>query len=132
VSLAKATAAVTRGMSYRETLKTMDAASKNVSKIRLPDISIGILVVVDLTPKNKTAAIKKRNFYLGKIKAILPDAEFEATFLRPTFRSDGSAFSFPQVEDRSIFYFDQLVGKVESPQELRRRALQFRVNSKNW
>jgi len=89
-------------------------------------------VVVDFSAKSDACLARKRNIYLGKVTALISDQEYEGVFVRPTFRSEGSTFSFPALEDRSIFNFGQVIGQTDDPEELRRGILKFKLNSNSW
>jgi len=107
---------------------------ENVFPIPIGDISVDMWVLVDFSaqPTSHDTKQRKRNLYIGKIMKTLASQEFEATFLRSTFRSDGSTFSFPTIEDRSVFKYGQILGKIDPPTEQRRGILKFNVNSTTW
>jgi len=104
--------------------------ASGVSDVGGTEIKVGAWLLVNFSVDGETK--RKRNLYLGKVFEVVNLTEFEALFVRPTFRSSGSTFSFPQLEDRSAFNVSQVIGAVEEPEEMRRGILKFKVNSTEW
>jgi len=104
--------------------------TSGVSEVDISDICVGKWLVVNFAPGDGRK--RKRNLFLGKVTKLSGKKNFEAIFTRPTFRSDGTTFSFPTVEDRTIFDYSQVIGTVDPPEEKRRGILKFNVNSTDW
>lgn len=101
---------------------------RGVLPVNEGDLDINMYVVVNFAPLSG----KSRKLYIGKIEQMLGGGEFEAVFLRPSQKSTGSSFVYPENEDRSVISFNQIMGKTSRPEEVRRGILRFDVNSKEW
>ena len=102
-----------------------NASLRGVFPVMPSEIKPGMWVVVNF-------ALNGRKLYLGKVEKMTGEREFEGKFLRPSQKSTGSSFVFPQKEDICIVNVHQVVGKTCTPEKMRRGILKFDVNSQKW
>lgn len=118
------------------TIRKFNRTFTNVLSVGVEEIEQSDWLLVSFSPEATKAGPSKLLYFIGKVLHVSgtpPNKNFRGTFLRSKSTRDhnGLIYTFPEVPDVCSFSFDQVVGKMAAPEELRRGQLKFQINNRS-
>ncbi|KAK9700386.1 CENP-B N-terminal DNA-binding domain [Popillia japonica] len=106
---------------------------QNVCVVKKENINVDDWLLVAFNVDNKNPGpSNKYLYYICKVIKTSSD-EIQGRFLRKKTTTDFSSkiYIFPDVEDVSNFDFEEVIGKVDTPEILRRSQFKFTIDTNN-
>jgi hypothetical protein len=103
---------------------------KGVTRFLENQVAVRDWLLVDFSDGDQQ---RRKHFFIGQVTKCGKN-KLTGKFVSylETKIDNGAIFRWPEVEDRSQFCEDQIIGFVAPPVELRRGQLKFQVDSKEW